>query len=34
MDDISDYPPLETSMEEAGFKDMGEYVPKRQNAIA
>ena len=29
-----EYPPPETEMEEAGFEEMGAYVPKRQNIVA
>ena len=29
-----EYPPMEIDMQEAGFEDMGEYFPKRQNAVA
>ena len=29
-----EYPPLEIDMQEAGLEDMGEYFPKRKNAVA
>ena len=29
-----DYPPLESSMEEEGFEEIGVYIQKRQNTVA
>ena len=34
VDEIWEYPPLETEREEAGFEEMGAYVLKRQNMVA